>query len=315
MDRMNRLQQTIEQIVGGVNGRMGVCIRDIGSSEEVGVRLDEPLPMASVCKIPILVTAYRAHDAGQLDLAERVEFTEACRCYGSGLFNAFDPGLNPTVHDLLLMMIVVSDNAATDLVLDRLGPDRVTATMRELGLEAIRVDRPIRDLIGDILAALDSRLKGLPFCDWDAAMEAHPDLKAKSEHLEEARRAVNEAAHDKDVASARDIARLCAQISARSCASEESCDAMLEILNKQQLNGRLPRDLPAFTKFPHKTGTLGNGAVVNDAGTLYLREEPVASVCVLSRDVYSPIHETNTAIAQIGRAVYDFYASAKGATP
>jgi beta-lactamase class A len=303
------LQQAIEQIVDSIYGHVGVCVRDAKTGEEIGVRLDEPLPMASVCKIPILVTAYRAYDAGELDLAERIKFSEASRCYGSGLFNAFDSGFNPTIHDLLLMMIVVSDNAATDLVSDRLGRDRVTNTMSDLGLRSIRVDRPIRDLIGDILAALDPRLEGLPYCDWDSAMEAHPGLREKTENLEEGRRAVNEAASDRDVASARDIARLCAQISANACASQESCEAMLEILNKQQLNGRLPRDLPAFTKFPHKTGTLGNGAVVNDTGTLYLQEEPVASVAVLSRDVRNPIHETNTAIAAIGRAVHDFYAA------
>ena len=308
MAEIDDLQQTIERIVGRIDGRMGVCVRDIPSGREIGVRLDEPLPMASVCKIPILVTAYRAHEAGTVDLAERIAFTEECRCYGSGLFNAFDPGFNPTVHDLLLMMIVVSDNAATDLVLDRLGAEKVTETMRGLGLQNIRVDRPIRDLIGDILAALDPRLAGLPYCDWEATVDADPDLKAKTEDLVEGRRAVNEAASDRDVATVRDMARLCAQISTNACASEDSCKAMLEILNKQQLNGRLPRDLPAFVKFPHKTGTLGSGAVVNDAGTLYLRDEPVASVAVLSRDVRNPIHETNTAIAEIGRAIYNLYA-------
>src|SRR6185503_13112104 len=103
-----------------------------------------------------------------------------------------------------------------------------------------------------------------------------------------------------------------AQIAENRCAGEESCKAMLDILDEQQLNGRLPRDLPAFTRFPHKTGTLGSGAVVNDAGILYLEDKPVATVAVLSRDVKNPIHETNSAIAAIGRAVYDFYTT-KGA--
>jgi beta-lactamase class A len=293
-----------------VEGRFSVCIRDLKTGQEDGLRIDEPLPMASVCKIPVLVAAYRAHEAGRLDLSERVELTEQSRCHGSGLFNAFDPGLRPTIHDLLLMMIVVSDNAATDVIVDRLTPAAVTAEMRALGLQSIRVDRPIRDLIGEILSALDDRFRDLCYSDWEAFLEKHPDLKAKDRSLDEARRAVNEAASDRDTATTRDIARLCAMIARKECASEESCKGMLEILNKQLLNGRLPRDLPAFTKFPHKTGTLGSGAVVNDAGVLFIDEEPVAAVAVLSRDLRNPIHETNSLMAAIGRAVYDHYAAA-----
>src|SRR5579872_1180030 len=143
-EAMERLQETVGKIAGEIRGRMGVCVRDVKTGEEIGFQADEALPMASVCKVPILVAAYREHEAGRVDLGARVTFTEECRCFGSGLFNAFDPGLQPTWHDLLLMMIVVSDNAATDLVLDRLTPKRATATMRDLGLANIRIDRPIR---------------------------------------------------------------------------------------------------------------------------------------------------------------------------
>lgn len=310
---METLLRRIEEVVSAIDGRMGVCVKDLASGEEIGIRLDVPLPMASVCKVPILVAAYRAHDAGLLELSERIEFTEECRCFGSGLFNAFDPGFRPTIHDLLLMMIVVSDNAATDLVLERLTPEGVTATMRELGHDQIRIDRNIARLIGDILGSLDPLCEGVTYAEWDDFLEAHPEIKQKEHDLSEGRRAVNEAAADRDVATVRQIARLCGQIAQNACASQESCEAMIKILEKQQLNGRLPRDLPAFTKFPHKTGTLGSGAVVNDAGVLYLDEEPVAAVAVLSRDVRNPIHETNSAMADIGRAVYESYSTRREA--
>jgi len=82
---------------------------------------DEPFPMASVCKTPILVDVHRKAVAGSVSLDKRIEFTEAARTPGSGLFNFFDAGLQPTLRDLTLMMIVVSDNAATDLVLQGIG--------------------------------------------------------------------------------------------------------------------------------------------------------------------------------------------------
>jgi beta-lactamase class A len=303
------LHERIRGIAAQIDGLFGISVRDVASGEEIGVRVDDQLPMASVCKIPILVAAYKEHEAGRLDLKERVTITEEMRCFGSGLLNHFDPGISPTIHDLMLMMIVVSDNLATDLVLDRIGADRVTQSIRELGIDDIRVDRPIRGLIGDILAALDPRLYDIRYCAWDAMKEKYPDIAAKDKDLSLGRIAVNEAATDRDIATPRAIARLCAQIAEDRCASEVSCKAMLDILDEQQLNGRLPRDLPAFTRFPHKTGTLGSGAVVNDAGILYLDDNAVASVAVLSRDVKNPIHETNSAIAAIGRAVYDFYSN------
>jgi beta-lactamase class A len=206
-------------------------------------------------------------------------------------------------------MIVVSDNAATDLVIDRLTMLRVNGAMRELGLRDIRLDRNIASLIGDILTAMDPRCAGVPWGEWEEFLEAHPDIKALDKDLGTSRKTVNEVAADRDVATPRAIARLCAQIAKEECATAESCAAILKILEKQQLNGRLPRDLPAFTKFPHKTGTLGSGAVVNDAGILYIDEEPVAAVAVLSRDVKNPIHETNSATAAIGLAVYEFFES------
>jgi beta-lactamase class A len=277
------------------------------TGEETGVRLDEPLPMASVCKIPILVTAYRKYDAGKLDLAERLEITDDCRTFGSGLFNAFDVGLNPTVHDLLLMMIVVSDNAATDMILAKLDPGEVTTTMAELGLGNIHQDRTIACLIGDYFIALDPGLANMKLGEWDAYCEKIPGLRERAKDLNVIREAVNVSAASKDVATVREMASLCAQIAENRCASSESCDAMLEIMNKQVLNGRLPRHLPQFTRFPHKTGTLGSGAVVNDAGILYIDDAPMASIAVLSRDVRDPISDTETTMARIGRAVYDYY--------
>ena len=304
---MKRLQHGIADIVSGIDGLVGVCIHDIESGEKIGVGADLLLPMASVCKIPILVAAYRAAEQGSLNLSKRIELSEETRCFGSGLFNHFGTGLRPTFHDLLLMMIVVSDNAATDIVLNKLTLPEVNRSMHDLGNDAIRIDRTIRELLSDWFSAMDKRLADVKYGELEELFDGDADLKAKCENLDECRRAVNEIASDRDVASPESIARLCAQIARNEAASSDSCDAMLKILEEQQLNGRLPRDLPPFTKFPHKTGTLGNGAVVNDAGILYRNKTPVAAVAVLSRDVRTPIHETNSKITQIGRAVYEHY--------
>jgi beta-lactamase class A len=307
------LQKAIDEITAPVQGRIGVCVHDIETGTEVGIHADEPLPMASVCKVPILVAAYRAAEAGELNLRERVEFYATDRCLGSGLLNGFDTGLNATLRDLLFLMIVVSDNAATDLILRRLPAVRIRTIMSELGLPDIRFERPIAQLLGDYFAALHPSLAGVKVGEWEARCRAVPGLKEHAENLEATRTAVNtmtgttDTEPGRDTAPARQIARLFARIAKQDCARPESCEAMLDILGRQVLNSRLPRLLPPFTRFPHKTGTLGSGAVVNDAGILYREGKPVASVAVLSRDVRDPIYETEERLGRLGRAVYDFY--------
>src|SRR5689334_3313976 len=116
---MKMLRKRIGSIVDWVDGRMGVAVHDVTTGEEIGVSADELFPMASVCKTPILVEAHRRVEAGTLSLTKRISITRATRTAGSGLLNYFDEGLRPTVGDLLLLMIVVSDNAATDLIIQQ----------------------------------------------------------------------------------------------------------------------------------------------------------------------------------------------------
>ena len=199
---------------------------------------------------------------------------------------------------------------ATDLVLERVSPARVTSTMHELGIKGIRLDRLLREILEEIFTALDPRLSGVTTANWQQRVEQNPEMKRVTEDLNELRHAVNQAAHDRDVATPRAMARLLAQLAHGRCASPASCEAICDILGEQQLNGRLPRDLPVFTKLLHKTGTYGGGAVVNDAGILMLQGKPVATIAALSRDVRNPKWETEGILAQVGRAVFDHYADA-----
>lgn len=307
---METLRTRIEAIVADADGTIGCAVRDLADGTEIGVRLDDGFPMASVCKVPILVAAYRRVDAGTLSISDRIPLDDAHRTAGSGVLNYFDSGLNSTLRDLLHLMIIVSDNAATDLVLDRIGgPAAVTATLRELGLDAIRVDRSIANLLGDYFIALDPSLAGMRYGEWDARVAAVPGLKERSNDLAVVRDAVNVAASGRDLSSPRAMGRLLGQIARNECATPESCAGMLEILGRQQLNGRLPRQLPAFSKFPHKTGTLGSGAVVNDAGVLFLAGAPVAAVAVFCTDMRDPIAVTETRLAEIGRAVHNHFSA------
>jgi beta-lactamase class A len=192
------------------------------------------------------------------------------------------------------------------------GPAKVTETMRQLGLAGIRLDRTIRELLNDISTEIDPRTHNLDYAALQTLFDSEEDVKARFQDETIVRSAIQSATDGRDCATPREIARLYAQIATHTCASQDSCQAILKTLERQQLRTRLPRDLPANTRFCHKTGSLGPGTVCNDTGLLYLGERAIA-VAVLSKQVRQEPALTNTTHARIGRAIYDYYASGRDA--
>ncbi|MGH2614774.1 MAG: serine hydrolase, partial [Thermomicrobiales bacterium] len=129
-----QMERALDTIVNQA-GEIAFAAANLATGEEVARNAERPMPTASVFKLPLLAEVYRQVNAGDLDLDERVTLRAEDVVMGSGILRDFGPGLQPTLRDLAMMMIVVSDNSATNLLLDRVGgPERVNATMRELGL-------------------------------------------------------------------------------------------------------------------------------------------------------------------------------------
>jgi len=104
------------------------------------------LPAASLIKLPILATFWETVEAGRLDPGERVSVpAEALRVEGTGVLKALAPGLQPTWSDLATLMITVSDNVATNLIIDRLGMDTIQGWIDKAGLGETRIERRMMD--------------------------------------------------------------------------------------------------------------------------------------------------------------------------
>ncbi|MFG3280495.1 serine hydrolase [Streptomyces sp. NPDC048111] len=150
----------------GVDGFLHV--RDIDTGEEFGYRADARVVLASVFKIPIALTYARRAAAGELDRAERHTVTARYRAGGSGTDGCLhDVGIS--VRDLAFLMMTISDNAATDLLLDIVGADRVRTTLDALGLDGFgfascaSLDDDIRRELGlDADRSIDDQLAGVP---------------------------------------------------------------------------------------------------------------------------------------------------------
>jgi beta-lactamase class A len=134
-DNNRELTTAIEQEAANFSGDFGFFAKNLATGETVGIRADEVMPTASVIKICVLCELYRQVGEGLVDPGERREVTPEDWWGGSGVLKEFAPGVAPTVNDLARMMIVVSDNVATGMLVRLLGKDRINETMRSWGLE------------------------------------------------------------------------------------------------------------------------------------------------------------------------------------
>jgi beta-lactamase class A len=144
IETREQLERAVDAITAQAGGQVAFSAMNLTTGEEIARNAERSMPTASVFKLPVLVEVFRQAAAGALDLDERVTLRAEDIVMGSGILRDFGPGLQPTLRDLAMMMIAVSDNGATNLLLDRVGgPRRVNATMSDLGLPSIVVHRRI----------------------------------------------------------------------------------------------------------------------------------------------------------------------------
>jgi beta-lactamase class A len=280
--------ERIEEIVRATSGTVGVSATHLRTGRHVGVNEDLVFPTASVIKVPILVTLYREAGAGRIDLRERVGLRHVDRVAGSGVLQDLDEGLRPTVRDLAVLMITVSDNTATDLILRLVPPPLVERTMHELGLDSIRIPMTIRQLLFEMV-------------DMDPSQDGGYEENRRRLRLAlgSGGRAIDPEFTDR--ATPRDICRLFELLESRAILEPAACDEILDICQRQKFGEIIPARLPLGTITARKTGSLRG--IRNDAGIVYAPNGPYA-VAIFSRALPDAALGTR-ALADLSLALYE----------
>lgn len=138
-----QLRTRLRNIADTTHGVLGVTLIDLKSGRSIGLRDSLIFPQGSAIKIPILIELYRQVSEGRLSANERVPITRADQVAGSGIAQWFGDGESTvSLHDLAVLMIVLSDNTATNMLIDRVGGfGAVNSTMDALGVSSIRLQR------------------------------------------------------------------------------------------------------------------------------------------------------------------------------
>ncbi len=248
--------------------RTSLYARHVPSGREIAIRADEPMNALSVIKIPVMVLAYRDAEAGTLDLDEHYRIRPEDLRRGSGLLQTFAPGLEPTWRDLVTQMIITSDNTATDIMIARLGQERVNEMLSELGYEQTRLRATTGDLFRRVWVMADPANAALSHRE--VFQRGFP---SDAEASERTFRFEGDPEEWLGRISAREIAGLLEQIHNAEVASRASSDEMIAILERQFYNSRLPRYIRFRASVAHKTGDWPPYAG-NDVGILYYEGGP-----------------------------------------
>lgn len=129
-----QLDQQLQAIAAEHHGKVALYARDLKTGEAAGVSSDLPVQTASTIKMGILLDAAEQIRAGKASLSERLVLTKLNQVQGSGVLGELTPPISLTLGDTLTLMVVLSDNTATNMAIDRLGLDHINATLRAAGL-------------------------------------------------------------------------------------------------------------------------------------------------------------------------------------
>jgi len=286
------VRSEIERLADATGGIVGVAATQLSTGRHIGYREAELFPTASVVKLPLLVTLYEDAIAGRIDLSERVTYREDTKVAGSGVLQFLDDGLNPTLRDLAVLMMSVSDNTATDLLFDRVGKARIESTMGRLGLESIRVPFDIREMLMELV-------------DMDHTQPGGYDELRNLLRLSAGSGGRSMIPEQADRTTPADMCRLLELIESRAILDPESCTAIIELLKRIQSATRIPGLLPKGTVVAHKTGSYRR--LRNDVGIVYAPNGPYA-VALFARELARDNIDDDGALARISLAIYEEFA-------
>lgn len=265
-------ESQLRPLIDSHDGSVAVAIRHLTTGEEFLHNADTPMPTASLIKFPVMVEAYRQAEAGQVDLHGMITLQEGDKVPGSGILTPhFSAGTQLSLRDAIRLMIVYSDNTATNLVLDRIGLQSVADEMDRLGMPHTKIHAKVFRRDTSIFPDR-SREFGL------------------------------------GSTTAAETIRLYQLLHDGKLGTDAATASMLGDLLACDDKSKLAAMLPSGTKIAHKGGAVSK--VRCDAGIISGPAGDFA-ICVLTKDnkdqSWQDDNAANVLIAKIARAAYDHF--------
>ena len=154
----SNLDDQVKSIVASFKGKVSLFAKNLDTGETYALNPDERVRTASTIKIAVMIEVFARVAEGKAKWTDEVVLTKEKKVSGSGILNELSDGLKLTLRDAVNLMMILSDNTATNLVLDVLTTDAVNARMESLGFKQIKIMRKVGSG-GESAAGKDPELK------------------------------------------------------------------------------------------------------------------------------------------------------------
>lgn len=240
MPTAQTLDDKIQDAIKDFSGKIWIYAKNLDTGKDYALRADEQVRTASTIKLAIMAETFHQVASGKIHWTDEIVLTKQNKQGGSGVLSEFSDGTKIDLQTALHLMIVVSDNTATNLVLDKVGTDNVNAFAESLGLHQSRSLRKIGG--GGEAKVLDEQPLYKNF--------------------------------GLGVSSPRDMVHLLEMLENGQVVSREASNEMLNIMKRQQYKDGIGRGLPDTIQSASKSGALDR--LRSDVGIIYTRRGRIA---------------------------------------
>jgi beta-lactamase class A len=273
------IQASLRQRIGAFEGTVSLYARNLDTGDAVGIRETDPVRTASTIKLPILLAVFDQVARGQAKWTEPLTLTAADKVSGSGILGSeFSDGVQLPLRDVANLMIVLSDNTATNMILQRFTADAVNVYLDKIEIKTTRSMRKVRG-DGNQLKAAEG---------WSAAGKLPENQK-----------------YGLGVSTPRDMVTILEKLERGQIVSPEASREILAILKRNQDNSGMRRRFSGVA-IANKSGALD--ALRSDAGIVYAKGGRIAmaiTVDDMPKTDYSPDNAGSILIADLARILVD----------
>lgn len=268
------LQNALRERIGDFPGTVTLYAKNLDAGTSVGIRENDLVRTASTIKLAIMATVFDAVNRGDAKWTDLLPVAPAEKVSGSGVLgNEFSDGVQLPIRDVLHLMIVLSDNTATNLLLERFSAEAVNRYLDKIG---IKTTRSLRKIMGKQAAG------------WSAAGKLPENQK-----------------YGLGVATPKEMVAILEKIDAGELVSPEASKEMLAVLKRQQDNTGMRRhfmDVPVA----NKTGALD--ALRADVGIVYAKTGKVAMAIYVDgipKPDWSPDNQGSRMISDLAKILVE----------
>ena len=283
-----------DQIAADFCGRIGFYIEDLTTGITHEHNAYQRFPTASVCKVPVMIELFRQVENGTLSLDDRRRLQGDISTHGSGTLQLMEDEPELTLRDYCRLMIGVSDNMATDLLLEVVGLESVNATLDAMGFPNTRTSVT--------LGRYHYRMFGMDDVPCNRANDVVQQKRAETYGTDFDSVSFQDSLEN-NVATPRDMGNILKQLHAGQIVSPQASAAMIEMLKLCNDRRMIARDLNRDIPIGHKIGS--SGRIKGDVGLIFLPTGPlvVSAFALASSDGV----RGDEAIAEIARLAVETF--------